>query len=114
MPGGEKGGWCGGREKKQQLECSLVAAGHRWSNMDQGLMQEVCVSSCMRAYMCARTTVCSCGHACERRRGTRYWVNTDQSLDISRYMCVCENVNTCMQAPACVCACLLACRHVCE
>lgn len=43
-------------EKKQKLECSLDAAGHCWSNMDTGLMQEVCV--CLRAYINACMTVC--------------------------------------------------------
>lgn len=75
------------REKKRVTGMFI---GCSWASLEQygpGLNAgSVCM--CLHAYMCACQCVCVwIMHACERR-GMRYWVNTDQSLDISRYMCV--------------------------
>lgn len=55
----------GGRKKKSgKLECSLVAAGHRWSNMNLGLKQEVRACTSVRLQICVHTYVHACQHVC--------------------------------------------------
>lgn len=69
--------------------------------MDLGLMQEVC--ACVHAHVCVYVVM-------RARRGTRYWVNTDQSLDISRYMCQC--VCVCVSVRKFATSCVPVCLHV--
>lgn len=60
----------GGKRNKKKEECSLDAAEHRRSNMQQSLRQEVgglrCVLMCadVRAYVC----VCMSVYGCKRVR----------------------------------------------
>lgn len=91
-----------GEQKKQQLECSLVAAGHCWSNMDLGLMQEVCAFVSLCAYI-------SCMHAgvFTHVRGEKRETGLMQTK--AKLQCV-YKISTCMQNLAC----LHACWYLCE
>ena len=77
--------WRRGTATGMFIGCSWATLKQYGPGLDAGT---VCVSlfACVHTHVYC-TSVCLCGYACERG-GMRYWVNTDQSLDISRYMCL--------------------------
>lgn len=84
------------------MECSLVAAGHCWSSMDLGVMQEVRVRTRTRVLVrtCACMSVCElCMRVSEEKRDAGLIKSKDISRRVCVCVCVCKNTNTCTQAP---------------
>lgn len=100
------------REGGRKKTVTGMFIGCSWASLEQygpGLNAgSVCVSLCI--HMCMHVGVFIRG--CVWGERSEILVNMDQSLDISRYMCLCRGwvwkINTCMQAPESVRVCVHA------